>query len=104
MKNRKNLKVKVLVDLGCTYTEIDEQLIKNKNIKTKLINFLFEVYNVNGTKNRNITRVALLEVEINGHKETIKVAVMDLNSTDIFLGNNWLVKHNLEVNWREGKI
>ena len=40
-----------------------------------------------------------LEVEINGHKEQIDAAVMDLNSTDMFLGYNWLVKHNSEVDW-----
>jgi len=40
-----------------------------------------------------------LEVEINGHKEQIDVVVTDLNGMDMFLGYNWLVKHNLEVNW-----
>ena len=63
----------------------------------KLINFLFEVYNADRTKNRDITRVTPLEVEINGHKKTLKVSVMDLNGIDIFLGYDWLVKHNLEV-------
>jgi len=38
-------------------------------------------------------------VEINGHKKQINAAVMDLNSTDIFLGYDWLVKHNPEVDW-----
>ena len=45
-----------------------------------------------------------LEVEINGHKETLEVAVTDLNRTDMFLGHNWLVKHNPEVNWKNGTI
>jgi len=27
---------------------------------------------------------------------------MDLNRTDMFLGHNWLVKHNPEVNWKNG--
>jgi len=31
-KNGKKLKVKALVDSGCTYTEIDEQLVKDKRI------------------------------------------------------------------------
>jgi len=31
-KNRKKLKVKALVDSGCTHTGIDEQLVKNKRI------------------------------------------------------------------------
>jgi len=44
-KNGKNLKVKILVDSGCTYTGIDEQLVKDKRIQTRLINFSFEVFN-----------------------------------------------------------
>ena len=29
---------------------------------------------------------------------------MDLNGMDIFLGHNWLVKHNPEVNWEKDTI
>ena len=29
---------------------------------------------------------------------------MDPNSMDMFLGYNWLVKHNPEVNWKNRKI
>ena len=38
-KNSKKLKVKALVDSGCTHTRIDEQLVKDKRIQTKPINF-----------------------------------------------------------------
>jgi len=96
--------VKALVDSGCTYTEIDEQLVKNKRIQTKLINFSFEVFNTDGTKNGEVTKVAPLEIEINGHKKTLEAAVMDMDETDMFLGHDWLVKHNPEVNWRNGII
>jgi len=67
--NRKKLKVKVLVDSGCTYIGIDEQLVKDKRIQTKPINFSFEVFNVDGTKNGEMTRVASLEIKINSHKK-----------------------------------
>ena len=40
-----------------------------------------------------------LELEINGHTKIIDIAVTDLNSTDIFLGYDWLVKHNPKFNW-----
>jgi len=68
-KNGKKIKMKTLVDSGCTYTGIDEQLVKNKRIQTRPINSLFKVFNVDGTKNREVTKVASLEVEINRHKE-----------------------------------
>jgi len=36
--------------------------------------------------------------------EHIDAVVMDLNGIDIFLGYDWLVKHNIEVNWNTGTI
>ena len=68
-KNGKNLKVKALVDSGYTYIGIDKQLVKNKRIQTKPINFSFEVFNADGMKNGEVTRVVSLEIEINGYKE-----------------------------------
>ena len=84
--------------------EIDQQLVKDRRIQTKLVDFSFEVFNANRTKNGKVTRIVLLEIEINRYKEQINVVVTDLNRTDIFLGHNWLVKHNLEINWEKGKI
>ena len=98
------VKMKTLVDSGYTYTRIDKQLVKNKRIQARLINFSFEVFNTDRTKNGEITKVAPLEIKINRHKKQLEAAVTDLNRTDIFLGHNWLVKHNPEVNWKNRMI
>ena len=45
-----------------------------------------------------------LEIKVNGHKKQLKVAVIDLNRMDMFLEHDWLVKHNPEVNWKNGTI
>ena len=50
------------------------------------------------TKNREVIKVASLEIEINSHKEQLEVAITDLNGTDMFLEHDWPVKHNPEVN------
>ena len=65
-----------------------EQLVKNKRIQTKPINFLFEVFNVDGTRTGEVTKVAPLEIEINRYKEILKAAVTDLDGTDMFLGHD----------------
>ena len=70
----------------------------------KLLNFSFEVFNADGTKNGEVTKVVPLEIEINRHKKTLEAAVIDLDGTDMFLGHDWLVKHNPEVNWKNGTI
>ena len=93
-KNRKELKIKTLMDSGCTYMGIDKQLVKNERIKTKPVNFSFEVFNAD----REVTRIVPLKVEINRHKKTLEAAVTDLNSTDMFLEHDWLVKHSPKVN------
>jgi len=103
-KNGKKLNVKALMDSRCTHTGIDKQLVKNKRIQTKLINFSFEVFNADGTKNGEMTKITSLEIKINRHKETLEAVVTDLNGTDMFLGHDWLVKHNPEVNWKNGTI
>ena len=93
-KNSKKLKVKVLVDFRYTHIGINEQLVKNKKIQTKPINFSFEVFNVDGTKNREVSKVASLEIEINRHKETLEAAITDLH---LFLvqSTEFLVPFNL---------
>ena len=103
-KNGKNLKVKTLVNSECTYTGINKQLVKDKRIQTKPINFSFEVFNIDRTKNGEVTRVAFLKIKINGYKKQRKAAVINLNRADIFLEHNWLVKHNPEVNWKDRTI
>ena len=67
---------------------IDEQLVKDKRIPTKSINFSFEVFNANGTKNGEVTKVVPLEIEINRHKETLEAVVTDLDETNMFLGHD----------------
>ena len=84
-KNGKRLKVKALVDSSCTHTGIDEQLVKDKRIPTKPINFFFEVFNTNRMKNGEVTKVASLEIKINRYKKTLEVVATDLDGTDMFL-------------------
>ena len=70
----------------------------------KLADILFKIFNADGTKNREVIRFVPLKVEINRYREQIDIAVTDLNNIDIFLGYNWLVKHNPEVNQNKGTI
>jgi len=103
-KNSKKIKMKALVDSRCTHIEIDKQLVKDKRIQTRSINFSFEVFNADRTKNGEVTKVAPLEIKINRYKEQLEATVTDLNRIDMFLEHDWLVKHNLEVNWKNRTI
>ena len=97
-KNNKKFKVKTLVYSEYTHIGINKQLVKDKKIQTKPINFSFKVFNTDGIKNKEMIRVVPLEIKINSYKEQLEVAVTDLNEMDMFLKYSWLIKHNPEVN------
>ena len=88
ISNRNKLQFKVLVNLECTHTEINKQLVKGEWIETEPMDGLFKVFNTDGTKNGKMTRFVLLELEINRHIKRINTVVIDLNSTNMFLGYN----------------
>ena len=46
------------------------------------------MFNTDGTKNEEMTRVIPLEIKINGYKKQLEAAVTDLDETDIFLGHD----------------
>jgi len=73
--------------------------VKEEWIKTEPMDRSFEVFNADRTKNIKVMRFVLLELEIKKHIEKINITVTDLNSMDMFLEYDWLVKHNSEVNW-----
>jgi len=73
---------------------------------TVLLSRLFNTFNTDRTRSGNyrVTYFALLKIEINGHTENINTVITDLNSMDMFLKYDWLVKHNWEVNWNKETI
>jgi predicted aspartyl protease len=106
MADRQVHKVKALVDSGCTHTAITKDLVKERRIPTELITVPFNVFNADGTKSGEamISEYIPMELSTNGHMEQVEAVVADIKGTDIYLGHNWLVKHNQKINWKEGII
>jgi hypothetical protein len=43
-------------------------------------------------------------MNINGHEENIEAVVTQLDSADIFVAFDWLMKHNPTINWESGTV
>ena len=99
--------MKTLIDSGCTDTCVSKDLVQKENLPTEKLERPRQVFNADGTPNvdGNITECVKVEVEMGGHKEDIKAAVVQLeNRTDMIIGHDWLIKHNPEINWNTGTI
>ncbi|KAF8664857.1 hypothetical protein AX16_000670, partial [Volvariella volvacea WC 439] len=63
-------------------------------------------YNADGSANKSgaIREFVAVEMQIGNHCETIDLAVVNLGSTNVFIGFEWLIKHNPMIDWQTGDI
>ena len=97
--------MKPLIDSGCTGLCINEELIRKHNLNlTKLLKSI-PVCNADGSSNvaGRLTHTVQLQMIIGDHKEIMEFSVLNLGTSDVFLGHNWLRHHNPEIDWR-GKM
>jgi hypothetical protein len=104
--NRKHFTARTMIDSGCTHTCINKETVSRQAIPQvklpKPIRCTNSDRSISG--NKLITDFVKVEMNINGHKEDIDVVVTQLDSADIFVGYDWLTKHNLTINWENGTI
>ncbi|EKM74824.1 hypothetical protein AGABI1DRAFT_25327, partial [Agaricus bisporus var. burnettii JB137-S8] len=95
-----------MVNSGCTHTCIDKGLVKKKKIPTKKLEQPITCRNSDGTiaGKKDITRFMKMDLNINGHNKQLDVVATPLQSSDLFLGHDWLTNHNPEIDWKQGII
>jgi hypothetical protein len=61
------------------------------------------VYNADGSQNqaRSIMGFITIHIHIEEHNKQIDLGVTNLGTSEIFLGHDWLKKHNPSINWRD---
>ena len=104
----KNLQIQSqgLIDSGCTGSCINERLVKTHQLTTRKTPLAIPVYNADGTLNKAgaIKEYISMRMIIHNHIERIDLAVTNLGETDIFIGHEWLKKHNPSIDWIKATI
>ncbi|SJL15735.1 uncharacterized protein ARMOST_19240 [Armillaria ostoyae] len=104
--NRQTFTTKGLVDSGCTSSAINRAFVRKHRLDTVRTAIPIIVYNADGTRNRDgdITEYVEMRMIIGNHEERIDFAVTDLGPKDLYLGHNWLKRHNPVINWETGTV
>jgi len=104
-KERK-IKILALIDSGCTHTTIAADIVQREKLPTEKMKTTIEIYNSDRTQNKysKIKEVVPITLEAGGYMEQINVVVLGITETDVFLGYDWLEKHNPEIDWKKGTI
>ncbi len=102
----KILTTKGLLDSGCTSSAINKCFVDEHRLETRKMAVPIPVYNADGTHNAggDITEFAEVRMTIGGHTECIDLAIMNLGKWDVYLGHDWLKRHNPLVNWKTQSI
>ncbi len=102
----KTLTTKGLLDSGCTSSAINKCFVDEHQLETHKTAVLIHVYNANGTciAGGDITKFAEVRMMIGRHTERIDLAITNLGKRDVYLGHDWLKRHNPSVNWKTQSI
>ena len=97
---RKMFYKKALIDSGCSSSCISQKFIQENHLKTHKLPLPITCYNADGSTNKNgsITETIEMRMSIGDHEELIQLSVTNIGNHDIFLGYDWLQKHNPSVN------
>ena len=95
-----------LLDSGASRKFIDQNYVKTIGAKTKTLDKVIKVYNVDGTPNKQgmIRKYVELNLEVHGWKWLHWLLVTGLWKQKIILGFTWLKGENPLINWKKGTL
>src|ERR1700733_11876785 len=101
------VEAKALIDSGCTGCAINREFVNKHKIKREKLSRQLRVLNADGSENSSgrITHHTEIMMRMGKiHWEKMDFGITKLDDHDIFLGFDWLMEHNPEINWKTGGI
>jgi hypothetical protein len=100
LETGKTCRVNALLDNGCTTTCMDQDYAKVQGFEMKELDSAIVGRNADGTMNTKgrITHYVEMIMSIGPHWERQRFLITGLSKTQLFIGYDWLFKHNLEIN------
>ena len=98
--------VEGLLDSGASGKFIDQDFAQDIHAVKKDLDKPIQVYNVDGTLNKQgtITQYVELELEIHERKRKHQLLMTGLGNQQIILGFTWLKEMNPLIDWQKGTL
>jgi hypothetical protein len=93
-----------LIDSGCMTTSISDRFVRENKINTIKLPRAITALNADGTINGKITDMVRIKIKIQDHEEILELAVSNIGKKDVFIGHDWLMHHNPEMDWKNNQI
>jgi len=101
-EDEEGIVTEALLDSGATGLVMSKEFARRHKFKRTKLERLVYMRNVDGTLNYAGPIVDTVEVEIffKGHKEQTSIDVIGGQKWSVILGMPWLVRYNLEIDWK----
>jgi len=98
--------VNPMIDSGATEDLIDQQFCNRHQIQTIKAKNSRVIYLADGEPSSmgHVTHIARVPMDIRAHKEITTFQVAKLKNHKAILGMPWLMNHNPQIDWGQGKI
>jgi len=105
-EDEEEIVVEALLDSNVTGLVISSEFARKNKFKKKKLKRLIYMRNVDSTFNHEGPIEHTVEVELffKGHKERMEIDVIGGQKWSIILEMLWLAHHNLEIDWKIGKV
>ena len=98
--------VVAMLNSGVTTKFLHRRFVEQNKVTTRKLAKPIPLYNIDGSENRDgtITEVAVLDMEVGEHTETVVFVVTDIGEEDVIIGLDWLREHNPNIDWEKGSL
>ena len=98
--------VVTMLDSGATTKFLHRRFVEQNKVTTRKLAKPILLYNIDGSENCDgtITEVAVLDMEVGEHTETVVFIVTDIGEEDVIIGLDWLREHNPNIDWEKGSL
>jgi len=103
---QKGITVEVLLDSGAIRLVMSSEFAKKQEFKLKRLERPMQVRNVDGSFNKEgpIEHTVEVNIYFKGHRKRTEIDIIGGQKWTVVLGMPWLACHNLEIDWRTGKV
>jgi len=103
---QKGITVEVLLDSGAIGLVMSSEFAKKQEFKLKRLERPMQVRNVDGSFNKEgpIEHTVEVNIYFKGHRKRTEIDIIGGQKWTVVLGMPWLACHNLEIDWRTGKV
>ena len=97
------VEITAMIDSGATVSAVHPQVVQQMGWQVFEVPKSMQgpVLNADDTENKHgvVRHECKLLLQVNDHVEWMRFILLNIGETKMILGHNWLLRHNLEINW-----